>query len=551
MNFGSGPASVGDRHARSRIVKASFVIAAVVAAIPLTATAQPAQQAQVNVPNKDAWQLLGEQTVKGKRDKDVIIVGKYEGKFDQIQINVLDSDIELKELTIHFANGEKWSPATKHSFKEGQRTRAIDLPGKDRTITKIELIYANTPGGGAARVQVLGRDKSAKPTAPTPPAPNQQGWQLLGEQTVKGKRDRDTIIVGGYEGKFDELQLSVLDSDIELKDVVVHFMNGEKWSPGLKHSFKEGQRSRAIDLPGKDRGIAKIELVYANTPGGGAARVQVLARNKANSGKQPPVAFDPSGWTLLGEQTVNGGKDKDTIKVGKYKGGFDQLTLVVTDSDLELTDFTIQFPKGEKWSPSLRKVFKEGSRSHVIDLPGKDRVIQKIQLAYANLAGGGKAKVQVYGRDAGRPAPPPPQKVSWDNKGWTYLGKATVDGWRDKDRLTVAQGKPFSEVMFVVAGSDVELKNIVITLGNGEKFEMPASVVFKEGTRTAPIDIPGNLRKIKSVDFAYANLPGGGRAQLEVWGRAKKAPGPAQGPAPTQGPAQTDGPPPPVRPPGR
>ena len=361
-------------------------------------------------------------------------------------------------------------------------------------------------------------------------APVNPGWQLLGEQSVKGKRDKDTIIVGKYEGKFDQIQISVLDSDVEIKDLTVFFANGEKWSPGIKHSFKEGQRSKAIDLPGNNRTINKIELVYQNTPGGGAARVQVFARDKAAkqppSGSMPqpmpPQAFDSTGWTLLGEQAVNGKKDKDTIKVGKYKGGFDQLTLVVTESDLELTSLTVVFPKGDKWSPALRHTFKEGSRSHAIDLPGKDRIIHKIQLAYANLPGSGKAKVQVFGRDTGRAAPPPATPVSWDNKGWTLLGKSTVDGWRDRDHMNVSQRKAFSEVMFVVAGSDVELKNIVINLGNGEKFEMPTSVIFKEGTRTAPIDIPGKLRKIKSIDFAYANLPGGGRAQLEVWARAKK-----------------------------
>src|SRR5204863_8510979 len=128
---------------------------------------------------------------KGKRDKDTFVIGKYEGKFDQIQINVLDSDIEVKDITIHFANGEKWSPATKMSFKEGQRSRAIDLPGKDRTIAKIEMVYANTPGGGAARVQILGRDKSWKPgNGGSMPSQNQTpaasfdpaGWTLLGEQ---------------------------------------------------------------------------------------------------------------------------------------------------------------------------------------------------------------------------------------------------------------------------------------------------------------------------------------------------------------------------------
>ncbi len=387
---------------------------------------------------------------------------------------------------------------------------------------KTSFVIAGVLGAIAAPIAA-----HAQGTPQAKVAPTKDGWQLLGEQTVKGKRDKDTIIVGKYEGKFDQIQINVLDSDIELKDLTVFFANGEKWSPGLKVSFKEGQRSKAIDLPGRDRTITKIELVYANTPGGGAARVQLYGRDKDATPTAPmppmtqPAAFDPTGWTKLGEQTVNGGKDKDTIRVGKYKGAFDQLTLVVTDSDLELTNFTVVFPKGDKWSPSLRHTFKEGSRSHSIDLPGKDRVINKIVLNYANLPGGGKAKVAVYGRDTGRQAPPPPTPVTWDNKGWTLLGKSTVDGWRDKDRLTVNQSKPFSEVMFVVAGSDVELKDIVINLGNGEKFEMPTSVVFKEGTRTAPIDIPGKLRKIKSVDFSYANLPGGGRAQLEVWARSK------------------------------
>ncbi len=511
------------------MLKATFVAAGLLVATPLVAHAQP-QGGRMAAPVNATWQLLGEQSVQGRRDKDTIVVGKYEGKFDQIQINVLDSDVEIKDLTVFFANGEKWSPGIKHSFKEGQRSKAIDLPGNNRTIAKIELTYANTPGGGAARVQIHGRDKNAKATmpAPMPAAFDPSGWQLLGQHTVQGRRDKDTIVVGKYEGKFDQIQINVLDSDVEIKDLTVFFANGEKWSPSLKHSFKEGQRSKAIDLPGNNRTIARIQLTYANTPGGGAARVQVYGRDKSKPSTKPavpmPVAFDSTGWTLLGQQSVNGKKDKDTIKVGKYKGGFDQITLVVSDSDLELTNLTVVFPKGATWSPALRHTFKEGSRSHIIDLPGKDRIINKIQLAYANTAGGGNAKVQVYGRDMGRPAPPPVTAPSWDNKGWTLLGKSTVDGWRDKDKLKVNQARPFSEVMFVVAGSDVELRNVVITLGNGEKFEMPTSVVFKEGTRTSPIDIPGQIRKIKSIDFAYANLPGGGRAVVEVWARARTTP---------------------------
>jgi hypothetical protein len=354
---------------------------------------------------------------------------------------------------------------------------------------------------------------------------NQEGWTLLGEQTVQGRRDRDTITVGRYEGKFDQIQLSVLDSDLELKDITITFDSGQKWSPGVKQSFKEGQRTRAIDLPGKDRRIAKIELVYANTPGGGAARVQVLGRDKANDRNQGPmparpmpVAFDSAGWTLLGKQSVNGRSDKDKIKVGRYKGAFDQLTLVVTDSDLDLEKLTVTFAGGRKWSPPLRHLFKEGARTHVIDLPGKDRVIQNIELAYHNTPGGGNAKVEVYGRDAGRPAPPPPTLPAWEHKGWTKMGNTAVDGWHDRDTITPPRGK-YTKLMLVVGGSDVELRDVTVTFGNGETFKMPSNVVFKEGTRTSPIDLPGNARNIKSISFSYANLPGGGRAKLEVWGK--------------------------------
>jgi len=363
--------------------------------------------------------------------------------------------------------------------------------------------------------------------AAPPPAVDTTGWSLLGEQTVQGKRDRDVITVGKYEGKFDQLQLVVLDSDIDLKDLTVTFTNGEKWSPALKHSFKEGQRARVLALPGSNRTIAKIELLYANTPGGGRAKVAVYGRDKkAPIRPEPrpmaPVAFDPTGWTLLGEQWVDGKHDKDTIKVSKYADKFDQLTLVVTESDLELKDLTVKFGDGakDKWSPAIKHTFKEGQRSRVIDLPGQDRVIKKIDLNYANIAGGGRAKVAVYAKNTGR-KPVEIKPVVWENKGWTFLGKDTVDGWRDNDRINVTNGGQFTEVMFVVAGSDVELRNVTITLGNNEKYSLPSSVVFKEGTRTSPIDIPGKLRKIKSIDFAYANLPGGGRATVEVWARKK------------------------------
>lgn len=526
-------------------MKGLFVAAALAASTLAALPADARKPAPPAAFDSAGWTLLGTQAVDGRKDRDTIIVGRYEGKFDELTLVVGDSDLQLEDFTVVFSNGERFSPKLKHGFREGARTRAIDLPGNDRTIAKIEILYKNTPGGGRATLSVYGRDRRAKPSGG---AWDSRGWTLLGGQTVDGRRDRDTLIVGRYQGRFDQLTMVVSDSDLDLQDFTVVFGNGDRWSPKLKHGFKEGQRSKVIDLPGDDRTISKIELAYRNTPGGGRAKVEVYGKDTGRRpggpgpGK-PPVAWDNSGWTLLGSQSVNGRRDKDTIRVGRYAGKFDQLTLVVSDSDLDLRQFTVTFTNGQRWSPSVAThTFREGSRSRAIDLPGKDRTIARVDLAYANLPGGGNAKVELYGRDQKRPEPPPITPVVWESRGWTMIGKSTVDGWRDRDTLNVRANVPFSELMFVVAGSDVEVNNITVTFGNNEKLALPDKVVFREGTRTAPLDLPGQLRKIKAIQFAYANLPGGGRASLEVWARAKPGAQPTP-PPPVQRPTQPPAPP--------
>ena len=74
------------------------------------------------------------------------------------------------------------------------------------------------------------------------------------------------------------------------------------------------------------------------------------------------------------------------------------MTIVVLDSDLELLDFDVKFGKGKPWNPNVKHVFKEGQRTRVLDFPGDERVIKFIDLKYANIAGGGKAKVQVWAK---------------------------------------------------------------------------------------------------------------------------------------------------------
>ncbi len=228
-----------------------------------------------------------------------------------------------------------------------------------------------------------------------------KGWLKLGEQRVNGRVDKDRISVGRHEGKFTKLTIVVEDSDIELLDFDVTFVGGAKWNPRVRHYFKEGARSRVIDLPGDERVIQYIDLKYRNIRGGGAATVAIYGWKTGEARRTPAKAwrFDSTGWQLLGEQPVNGRVDRDRINVGRYKGRFSKIAIVVLDSDLEMLDFSVTFARGPEWRPAgVTHYFKEGARSRVIDFPGDERTLKYIDMKYRNLAGGGAAKVQIYGR---------------------------------------------------------------------------------------------------------------------------------------------------------
>ena len=77
----------------------------------------------------------------------------------------------------------------------------------------------------------------------------------------------------------------------------------------------------------------------------------------------------------------------------------------------------------------------------------------------------------------------------------------------------------FREIMIVVERAPVEIYDLVVTFGNGERYEPRTRMVFGRDTTSRTIDLPGDLRVIKRVDFRYGNLVAGAHAKVELWGR--------------------------------
>jgi len=117
------------------------------------------------------------------------------------------------------------------------------------------------------------------PAAPSPPGvaghPDMTGWRLLGDAWVSGQFEREIIHVGKSEGRTARVMLVVTESSLEVGDVILQFGNGQRQSPGLRHGFPDGSRSRAIDLPGHVRFIRAVELVRGSVPAGTRAHVEI------------------------------------------------------------------------------------------------------------------------------------------------------------------------------------------------------------------------------------------------------------------------------------
>lgn len=100
------------------------------------------------------WDKLGERWVNGGADRDVIPVGRHDGRFAVIKLKAEHSALELFDVKVVFGDGTSFSPNTRLVFGQGAWSRTIDLPGGNRVIRRVEFRYGNLPGGGRAQLEL-------------------------------------------------------------------------------------------------------------------------------------------------------------------------------------------------------------------------------------------------------------------------------------------------------------------------------------------------------------------------------------------------------------
>jgi hypothetical protein len=105
----------------------------------------------------DHWEELGCQKVGFVVDRDVIKVGRREGRFRAIRLEVSGNSVFMNDLKVVYANGAPDDLHVRSEIRDGGQTRAIDLQGRERAIDRIEMVYRAKPNfKGSAKICVSG-----------------------------------------------------------------------------------------------------------------------------------------------------------------------------------------------------------------------------------------------------------------------------------------------------------------------------------------------------------------------------------------------------------
>src|SRR5581483_224623 len=95
------------------------------------------------------------------------------------------------------------------------------------------------------------------------------------------------------------------------------------------------------------------------------------------------------------------------------------------------------------------------------------------------------------------------QRRDYGQERWQYLGQSNVDGARDHDNIRVNAREAFRAIQLRVQGGEIEFQRVVVHFENGADSEVEVRDRIRAGGQTRAIDLPGDRRRIDSVEVWY------------------------------------------------
>ena len=101
------------------------------------------------------------------------------------------------------------------------------------------------------------------------------------------------------------------------------------------------------------------------------------------------------------------------------------------------------------------------------------------------------------------------------------LGERTVDYHTDRDVIPVGDYQGwFKDIGFWVEKNNIEVFNLEVTYGDGQRQRFGTRLIFDAGTRSRLIHLNGEKRRIRSISFTFKTVGSWleGRARVVVFG---------------------------------
>ncbi len=211
-------------------------------------------------------------------------------------------------------------------------------------------------------------------------------WNRIGEIIVKPRVEREIIRVNPREDAFRRLGVRAFDGDVEIIEINMRFGNNEVERVRVGRLVRAGTGLPPIDLPGRARRVREIEVVYRPY---GPARIELVGR-EGGFGPGPGAG----NWQELGCAKVGFLEGKDVIRVGRKEGAFRAIKLSVRGNKLRLERLRVVYANGQAEDLAVRTVVPEGAETRPIDLSGRHRGIDYVELRYLpQISFGGRANV--------------------------------------------------------------------------------------------------------------------------------------------------------------
>jgi len=241
-------------------------VAALAAALLTTVTAAPALA---------DWDGLGSVSIT-RGDNTATTYDRFDGRVETLSFTARNADVMCRDVTVTLANGQTRSLFT--GMLPRGRDRAIDLPGRERLVRRIDFdcrpvdaqqasidIAASVNDFRDDRFRDEGRGN-----------PDNRSWSRVGLRSFTGPDDSDTAYPG-FEGRdINFIGLRPLNDDAECSNVTATFRNGQTRSLEVD-SFLRQDRITRVDLPGRDRDVSRVNIT-CHAVNGRQVTIEVLTQ---------------------------------------------------------------------------------------------------------------------------------------------------------------------------------------------------------------------------------------------------------------------------------